>query len=156
MGALLAHIWVRGREPTRYLTQAAWVAAAFLLFCMPFTNNTGPFLYRGGFVVIDICCAIVILAIVDGRWGGRHLFEFKPFVMLGLISYGVYLWHLPILFAIRYYGPHWNDVLKVVVALSATLGVSIASWFLVERPFMRMKSRRVKVDQTSPSQMSGL
>jgi peptidoglycan/LPS O-acetylase OafA/YrhL len=146
MGALLAHIWVRSREPTRYLTQTAWVAAAFLLFCMPFTNNIGPFLYRGGFVAIDICCAIVILAIVDGRWGGRHLFEFKPLVMLGLISYGVYLWHLPILFAIRYYGPHWNDAVKVVVALTSTLGVSIASWFLIERPFMRMKSRRAKVD----------
>ena len=90
--------------------------------------------------MIDICCAIVILAIVDGRWGGRHLFQLKPFVMLGLISYGVYLWHLPILFAIQYYGPHWNDVVKVIVAVTATLGVSIASWFLVERPFMRMKS----------------
>ena len=43
MGTLVAHIWVRGREPTRYLTQAAWIAAAFLLFCMPFTNNTGHF-----------------------------------------------------------------------------------------------------------------
>ena len=50
MGALLAHIWVRGREPRRYLAVAAWIAAIFLLVCMPFTNNTGPFLYRGGLV----------------------------------------------------------------------------------------------------------
>ena len=65
-------------------------------------------------------------------------FQLKPLVLLGLISYGVYLWHLPILFAIRYYGPHWNDVVKVVVAVTATLALSIASWFLVERPFMRL------------------
>jgi peptidoglycan/LPS O-acetylase OafA/YrhL len=68
--------------------------------------------------------------------------------LLGLISYGVYLWHLPILFAIRYYGPHWNGVVKVVVAVTATLALSIGSWFLVERRFMRMKSRRVTVDRS--------
>jgi peptidoglycan/LPS O-acetylase OafA/YrhL len=148
MGALLAHIWVRGREPRRYLSVAAWIAAIFLLVCMPFTNNTGPFLYRGGLVAIDVACAIIILAIVDGQWAGRHFFQLKPLVLLGLISYGVYLWHLPILFAIRYYGPHWNDVVKVVVAVTATLALSIGSWFLVERPFMRMKSRRVTVDRS--------
>lgn len=151
MGCLLAHIWVRGREPKRYVTLAAWIAGLFLLACLPFAGTTGPFLYRGGFIAIDLACAIIILAIVDGRWGGRHLFELKPLVLLGVISYGVYLWHLPILFAIRYYGPHWNDIVKVVVAVVATLGLSIASWFLVERPFMRMKNRREMVDRIPES-----
>ena len=147
MGCLLAHIWVRGREPKRYVTLAAWIAALFLVVCLPVANTTGPFLYRGGLVAIDFSCAVIILAIVDGRWGGRHLFELKPLVLLGVISYGVYLWHLPIFFAVRYYGPHWNDIVKVTVAITATLGLSIASWFLIERPFMRMKNRRVVVDR---------
>lgn len=154
MGCLAAHIWVRGREPKRHLTLAAWLAALFLLVCLPLANTTGPFLYRGGLVAIDACCAIIILAIVDGRWGGKHLFELKPLVLLGLISYGVYLWHLPVFFAVRYYGPHWNDVVKVVVALGATLGLSIASWFLVERPFMRLKTRRATVDQPATESAS--
>jgi peptidoglycan/LPS O-acetylase OafA/YrhL len=81
-GALLAHIWMRGKEPKRGIVVAGWVAAAFLLACLPFATQEGPFVYWGGFLGIDIACAVLILALLDGRWGGRHLFELKPFVGL--------------------------------------------------------------------------
>jgi peptidoglycan/LPS O-acetylase OafA/YrhL len=152
-GALLAHIWIRGKEPKRGMVVAGWVAAAFLLACLPFATQEGPFVYWGGFVAIDFACAVLILAILDGRWGGRHLFELKPFVALGLVSYAFYLWHLPVFFAIRYFDPHWNDVLRVVVAIAVTLSLTILSWFLLERPLMnwskRLEARRyVKPDLT--------
>jgi peptidoglycan/LPS O-acetylase OafA/YrhL len=149
IGCLLAHIWVRGREPKRYISHAAWIAAAFLLVCLPLADTTGPFLYRGGLVAIDVACAILILAIIDGRWGGRHLFQFKPFVLMGLISYAFYLWHLPVFFAIRYYGTSWNDVTRVVVAVVATFALSIGSYFFIERFFLRRKNRLVVPDQPS-------
>jgi peptidoglycan/LPS O-acetylase OafA/YrhL len=41
-GALLAHIWVRGKEPKRGLTVAGWIAAAFLLACLPYATQEGP------------------------------------------------------------------------------------------------------------------
>ncbi len=69
-GSLLAHIWVRGKEPKRGLTIAGWVAAAFLLACLPFATQEGPFVYWGGFLAIDFACAVLILAILSGRWGG--------------------------------------------------------------------------------------
>jgi peptidoglycan/LPS O-acetylase OafA/YrhL len=140
-GALLAHIWVRGKEPKRGVTIAGWVAAAFLLACLPFATQEGPFVYWGGFLAIDFACAVLILAILSGKWGGRRLFESKPFVALGLVSYAFYLWHLPVFFAIRYFDPHWSDVLRVVVAVAVTLSLTIASWFLIERPLMRWSKR---------------
>jgi peptidoglycan/LPS O-acetylase OafA/YrhL len=141
-GALLAHIWIRGvKIPERVVRIAAWVAAAFLLVCLPFADLFGPFLYRGGLVGIDLACAILILAIVEGRWGGRHLFELRPFVALGLVSYGFYLWHLPVFYAVRYFDPHWNDVVRVVVAVVGTLILTLLSWFLLERPMMNWKDR---------------
>ena len=141
IGGLAAHIWIRGREPRRYLPVAAWVASAVLLFCLPFTGTTGPFLYRGGFDLIDVCCVILVLAVVDGNWLGRRLFEWKPLVYVGTISYGVYLWHLPIFFAVRYYGANWGNVARVVVALTATLAIASGSWYLVERPALRLKEK---------------
>ena len=116
---------------------AGWIAAAFLLACLPFAKEEGPFVFLGGFDAIDVACAVLILAILDGRWVGRHLFELKPFVALGIVSYGFYLWHLPVFFAVRFFDPHWNDVVRVVVAIVVTLALTILSWFLLERPLVR-------------------
>jgi peptidoglycan/LPS O-acetylase OafA/YrhL len=140
-GALFAHIWVRGRLPKKGLVVAGWIAAAFLLACLPFAKEEGPFVFLGGFDAIDLACAVLILAILDGRWVGRRLFELKPFVALGIVSYAFYLWHLPVFFAIRYFDPHWNDVVRVVVAIVVTLALTIMSWFLLEKPLTRWGSR---------------
>ena len=140
-GALFAHIWVRGKLPNKGLVAAGWIAAAFLLACLPFAKEEGPFVFLGGFDAIDLACAVLILAILDGRWIGRRLFEFKPFVALGIVSYAFYLWHLPVFFAIRYFDPHWNDVVRVVVAIVVTLGLTVMSWFLLEKPLTRWGSR---------------
>lgn len=140
-GALLAHIWIRGKEPKRGVRWAGWIASGFLLACLAFSTEYGAFLFRGGFVAVDAACAVLLLAILDGRWAGRHLFELKPIVALGIVSYGFYLWHLPVFFAIRYFDPHWPDVLRVVVALLLTLSFTLLSWFLLERPLMRWSKR---------------
>jgi peptidoglycan/LPS O-acetylase OafA/YrhL len=140
-GSLLAHIWVRRREPTRGVWIAAWIAALFLLVCLAFTTEDSPFLYLGGLDAIDVGCAVLLVAILDGRWSGKWLFELRPFVALGLVSYGFYLWHLPVFFAVRYFDPHWPDVVRVVVALAVTLSLTLASWFLLERPLMHWRKR---------------
>jgi peptidoglycan/LPS O-acetylase OafA/YrhL len=140
-GCLLAHIWMRGREPKRGLVVAGWLAAAFLVACLPFATQEGPFVYWGGFLAIDVAVAALLLAILDGRWGGRYLLEFKPLVALGVVSYGFYLWHLPVFFAIRHFDPHWNDVVRVVVAIVLTLSLTLLSWFLLERPLTRWGKR---------------
>ena len=88
-------------------------------------------------VLIDVACAVLILAILDGRWQGARFLEFKPLVALGVVSYAFYLWHLPVFFAIRHFDTHWNDVVRVVVAVGATLSLTILSWFLLERPLQK-------------------
>ncbi len=141
IGALLGNLWARRREPTRHIVPAAWVAAAFLLICMPFAKIDQAFLYYGGLVLIDVACAVMILALVDGRWAARHLFNLKVLVTLGLVSYGIYLWHLPVFFAVAYWGKHWPAVVQVTVALGATAMFTALSWFLLERPALNFKNR---------------
>lgn len=74
-------------------------------------------------------------------WGGQWIrlpFEFAPMRMIGLFSYSLYLWHLPIIHADV---PVFAGVPLVVVLLSVFL-VSYLSYQLVERPFLRRRSRQ--------------
>ena len=153
-GCLAAHLWVRAREPQRLIKILVWPAAIFLLACLPFSNFTGPFLYRGGFDAIDAASAIILLALMGGVWAGRKLFEWTPLVKLGLIAYAFYLWHVTIFFIIARIDHGWNDVVRVVVAFGWTLGMALLSWFLLEKPLQRwvhrteprMKEPRMKTE----------
>ena len=65
---------------------------------------------------------------------------------LGTISYGLYLWHVPVLMVLRGYG--WlplDPVLGTLFALVPVLAVSALSWFAVERPVLRWTKRREKL-----------
>jgi peptidoglycan/LPS O-acetylase OafA/YrhL len=152
-GTLLAHIWVRRKEPTRGLQVAAWLATAFLLVCLPLATEDSSFLYLGGFDLIDVACAILLLAILDGKWGGKWLFSLRPFIALGAVSYGFYLWHLPVFFAVRFFDPHWDDVVRVVVAVGVTLTLTLTSWFVLERPLMRWR-KRLEAKRIAPATAS--
>ncbi len=155
IGALLGNLWARNREPKRYLVPAAWVATAFLLICMPLARIDEPFLYYGGLVLIDLACATIILALIQGEWVARHLFNLKVLVTLGLVSYGIYLWHLPVFFAVEYWGKDWPAPAQIVVALGATAVFTTLSWFLLERPALNLKNRlEGRTASTSPTSVT--
>ena len=141
LGCLLAHIWIRGRDPVKYVRVAASIGAIFLLLCLPFVNTTTSFLFYGGQTAIDLACAAVILALVQGNWTGRHPLNLKPFVILGGVSYAFYLWHLPVFFTVRYYCSSWPEWTRVVVAITGTISLTALSWFCIERPALRWKDR---------------
>jgi peptidoglycan/LPS O-acetylase OafA/YrhL len=72
--------------------------------------------------------------------------SFRPLVVVGLISYSLYLWHWPLLvFSQQYLGRALSSWETVFVVLSAVV-VAALSWKFVEQPF-----RRRTVTVTRPS-----
>ncbi len=63
-----------------------------------------------------------------------------PFVLLGQISYSLYLWHWPIIVLFEHYNLNlatsWT---QNIVLLIFMLSISWASWYFVENPVRRMK-----------------
>lgn len=141
MGALLAILWVRRLTPTRGLAAAGWIASFVLLFTITRSNPTEAFVYRGGFTLVGILVAIVILAVVDGRWWGSRVLAIPPLRLVGRVSYGLYLWHLVIFFAVGRYTGSWTVGPRLLVAYGLTIAFTAFSWRFVEQPALRLKHR---------------
>ncbi len=62
---------------------------------------------------------------------------------MGIISYGFYLWHVPVLMVMRGYDVLPLDpFLGTAVALVPSLALATVSWFACERPILRWTARR--------------
>lgn len=99
-----------------------------------------------GFGVIAVL--IVLPAIFPHRDGvpGRVL-AWRLLAWLGLISYGIYLWHSPLVGKLIDHGAlHWIPHLTFVVLSAATAGIAFAcaacSYYVLERPILKLKDVR--------------
>jgi peptidoglycan/LPS O-acetylase OafA/YrhL len=74
----------------------------------------------------------------------------RPLAWVGLVSYGIYMWHVPLILFARRLGamPH-SYPLRLLVVLGPILLVAAASWYLVERPLIAWagKSRQSRRDR---------
>lgn len=56
-------------------------------------------------------------------------------------SYGVYIYAFPIQQVFAYFFPHWSALQNSLASLPATLVPAILSWYLVEKPALRLKGK---------------
>jgi peptidoglycan/LPS O-acetylase OafA/YrhL len=76
-----------------------------------------------------------LLIIIGLRsWINRAILSCKTLVGIGLISYPIYLWHWPLLVIATMIEGTRPSILQRVIALSIALGLSIATYFFIERP----------------------
>ncbi len=108
VGAALATVWVPS-SVSRSLTQrgrqvvsaSGLVSLILLLAILFFVGPDSVFLFRGGFLVIGVICAVMIAAAaINGTWFATAMGR-QPLKYIGERSYGLYLWHWPIFMILR-------------------------------------------------------
>jgi peptidoglycan/LPS O-acetylase OafA/YrhL len=144
-GVLLAVLIPRLRRSAgRWLSVLAGIGLVALLAAILLMPDDTGFYYRGGALGVCLVVALVVAGLeLRPDSGLARVFSWRPAVGLGRISYGVYLWHWPLVVAIPItagmsLSEHGvRQGLRVLITLAA----ATASFFLVEQPIMR--SRRV-------------
>lgn len=98
-----------------------------------------------GPLMLGVGYGTLVLGVLLGARVVRRPFEAAPVRFVGLISYSLYLWHEPILEA---FTPHFataplilRDLGALAVGIFVALPVAYVSYQLVERPFLRKRSR---------------
>lgn len=92
--------------------------------------------WRGGFVavVIAVAATVVLIGVLPSARTLKALLTNRIFVLVGLASYSIYLWHQPIVALVGYrmIGSFGLGTQIVLVVSSVLLG--IVSWRIVEQP----------------------
>ena len=58
---------------------------------------------------------------------------------LGLISYGIFLWHYVVALRLGVPGEGWSFLPLLVATVAITVPIAAASYYLLERPLLRFK-----------------
>jgi peptidoglycan/LPS O-acetylase OafA/YrhL len=91
--------------------------------------------------LFGLAAGLVLAAFLHGDWTRPVARVLAP---LGLVSYGIYLWHWVILSTLLHHGvviaPGGGNgaiALRIAILVALTLPVATLSWLLVERPLLR-------------------
>jgi peptidoglycan/LPS O-acetylase OafA/YrhL len=142
-GVMLAWAIHQGLAPNDYwrrvLSPVSFIALAGLLVLACFNSFSNGVFHRGGMSVVGCLSIIVIAGAIWTSGVLQQTLALAPLCWLGRVSYGVYLWHLP-LFMIAHKLPlsNWQTT---AIGLSTTLAIASISYYGMELRFLRLKDR---------------
>jgi peptidoglycan/LPS O-acetylase OafA/YrhL len=134
-----------------FILGGAAVGSLWLLYLWMQLPPTDPFLYRGGFLVLAVTVGLLIVACTQiGDNPLRRGLSFEPLRRLGIISYGVYLYHWPIFAWINADRTGWapTSIRLLVLRLTVTLGLAVVSYVVLEKPVREGALKKLHISTT--------
>ncbi len=101
--------------------------------------------YIWAYTLLNYWFVVLIYCVVQEKMFVRFL-DWPPLQYLGRISYGLYIYHFPIIWAvglIREYGVPEDTAHPIIFVVSFILTVAVASlsYYVLEKPFLKLKDR---------------
>ncbi|WP_145319238.1 acyltransferase family protein [Paenibacillus xylanexedens] len=141
-GAALAVVW-----PSRKLSNSlpgmnrlvldvsGLAALAWLIYMMLNSSEYDPFLYQGGMVLQAIATTLLVAVLAHPSSSLARIIGAKPLRWIGERSYGLYLWHYPVIIltnpAVDTGGAH---PVRIILQVAATVVLASLSLKYIENP----------------------
>jgi peptidoglycan/LPS O-acetylase OafA/YrhL len=105
-----------------------------------FATGSAPEFRRGLLIVVAVAAVFIVAPVaLEQRGLVARVLAFPPLVWLGMISYGVYLWHWPIFLALNGERTGLTGMSLFAIRAVATVTVAAMSWWLIEQPIKRWR-----------------
>ena len=136
MGALLAillAVWTPSRAATRRLMIASVVAFVVMIYAWHVATGTGALYYHGGSPAYDaLACVVIAGAMQPGLL--RRALAIRPLEWIGRLSYGLYLFHWPLIVWLVPTRVHLHGLALDALRLTLTFVAATVSFYLIELP----------------------
>lgn len=142
LGAALAFLWPSQRLSKTLPKQASIVleivgVTGLLLIIIMFsiTSQFDHFHYQGGMLLLSILTILVVAALAHPASKLANWLSVMPLRWIGVRSYGIYLWHYPIIILTTpIVNTNGLNVWRISLQIAATMIVSALSYRFVETP----------------------
>jgi peptidoglycan/LPS O-acetylase OafA/YrhL len=161
-GAALAMVWpsreLKGgiTAGARRILDGVGIAGLVVIALLIWrTNQYSAFLYPEGLVLLSVATVFLIVPLAHPATRLGRALGWAPLRWLGVRSYGIYLWHFPVIVLttpVREFGV--VDLPRAALQVAGTIVLAALSWRFVEEPVRRgalgrlwakAKSRRLRL-----------
>jgi peptidoglycan/LPS O-acetylase OafA/YrhL len=153
--ALAAYLFSRNSSAAplscRAVQIGAWASVIVLLLAFARLDGSSATLYRGGQLLCALAVALVIAAVIrEPRHVLGRALSWRPLVAVGLISYGLYLWHWPVYVYFDAGRLHLGGWPLLFGRLAITFALATISYVIVERPIRYRRGRSLVLRRATP------
>ena len=140
-GCALAMVWPSRRlshriapGARRTLDGLGVLGLVVILLMVWKTDELSPFLYQGGFILLSLATVLVLMPLTHPACRLGVVLGVRPLRWVGVRSYGIYLWHVPIILLTNPSERAAPSLSRAILQLAATFVVAALSWRFVEEP----------------------
>ena len=131
----------RGRRLLLRLATPAWCALGLvatigcLLLRDPYFRETLRYSIQGAAIVL------VLNYVLFGAGRAASVLERRPFVIVGLLSYSLYLWHYFAAHVLDAAAPHTPHLIRAAILFPVSFVLATVSYYGLERPLIGLRGR---------------
>lgn len=124
--------WLRARMP-----HALWLPLAIPLLMGLGWDNQGAMVW--GITLVELATMVLLVAVQQRAGVVYDMLSAPALVRLGTLSYGIYLWHYPV---VRYFRADYSWPVVVALTLLVSTVLAALSFYTIERWALQYRDRK--------------